>query len=218
MCLHFSSKLKKQRQELQYCSNYQPCRRFLEEDSAIQIIMDCRATPAVNFNTKLGFNQHDQIMAQEQSVLSRIVTLFAAEKIILQHNVLGYRIDPYFLRYKLAIEVDEQGHNDRDIDYAIRRQKAIQKELGCKIIWINTAKVNFNIFAETGKLQNYIIKSTKKVLMDELLNKLLRLEFKSNNFIKTKCLKLFLSDCNGIRTNNHLVRKRTLNHLAKLAK
>ena len=25
-----------------------------------------------------------------------------------------------------------------------------------------------------------------------------------------------LSDCNGIRTQNHLVRKRTLNHLAKL--
>ena len=27
-----------------------------------------------------------------------------------------------------------------------------------------------------------------------------------------------LSDCNGIRTHNHLVLKRTLNHLAKLAK
>ena len=27
-----------------------------------------------------------------------------------------------------------------------------------------------------------------------------------------------LSDCNGNRTHNHLVRKRTLNHLAKLAK
>ena len=27
-----------------------------------------------------------------------------------------------------------------------------------------------------------------------------------------------LSDCNGTRTHNHLVRKRTLNHLASLAK
>ena len=32
-------------------------------------------------------------------------------------------------------------------------------------------------------------KSTKKCLIDELSNKLLRLEFKSNNSIKTKCLK-----------------------------
>ena len=29
---------------------------------------------------------------------------------------------------------------------------------------------------------------------------------------------IVLIDCNGIRTHNHLFRKRTLNHLAKLAK
>ena len=28
----------------------------------------------------------------------------------MQHNVLGYRIDVYYTKYKLAIEVDEQGH------------------------------------------------------------------------------------------------------------
>ena len=29
---------------------------------------------------------------------------------------------------------------------------------------------------------------------------------------------VFISDCNWTRTHNHLVHKRTLNHLAKLAK
>ena len=66
-------------------------------------------------------------MTQEQSILSKIVTSFAAEEIMLQHNVLGYRIDAYFPEYKLAIEVDEQGHNDRDINYEIERQKAIKR-------------------------------------------------------------------------------------------
>ena len=50
---------------------------------------------------------------------------------------------------------------------------------------------------EIGKIQNYITKPTKKLteesakksLIDEISNKLLRLEFKSNNSIKTKCLK-----------------------------
>ena len=64
-------------------------------------------------------------------------------------------------------------------------------------IEINPAKENFNIFVEIGKIRNYITKltknlteeSTKKSLIDELSNKLLRLEFKSNNSIKTKCLK-----------------------------
>ena len=91
--LKYSPELRKQRQELQDCSNHQPCRRFLEEDFAMQIIMDCRTTPAAILKTKLGFNQHDPIMTQEQSILSKIVTLLAAEEITLQHNALGYRID-----------------------------------------------------------------------------------------------------------------------------
>ena len=51
----------------------------------------------------------------------------SAEKIILQHNVLGYRIDAYVPKCKLAIEVDEQGHNNRNIIYETERQKAIEK-------------------------------------------------------------------------------------------
>ena len=154
--LQYYSELRKQRQELQDCGNHQPCRRFLEEDFAMQIIMNCRTTPAVNLKTKLRFNQHDPIMTQEQSILSKIVTLFAAEKIILQYNVLGYRIDACFSKYKLAIEADEQGHND--IDYEIERQKAIENKLGCVFVRIIPAKENFNTFVEIGKIQNYIAK------------------------------------------------------------
>ena len=75
----YSLKLKK-REDLKICNNCQSCRRFLKDIFAIQIIMDCRTIPAVNFKTKLGFNQHDPMMTQEQSILSKIVTLFKAEK------------------------------------------------------------------------------------------------------------------------------------------
>ena len=125
--------------------------------------MYCRTTSAVNFRTRLGFNQYDPLMTQEQPKLSKIVTVFAVQEIILQHNVLGYRIDTYFFKYKLAIEADEQGHNDRDIDYEIERQKAIENELGCEFIRTNAAKENLNIFLEIGKIKNYITKSTKKL-------------------------------------------------------
>ena len=114
------------------------------------------------------------------------MTVFAAEKIILQHNVLSYRIDAYLPRHKLAIEVDEQGHNNRDINYEIKQQKTIEKELDCEFIRINPAKENFNIFVEIGKIKSYITESakelaeesTKKCLIDELSNKLLKLELK----------------------------------------
>ena len=159
--------------------------------------MDCRTTPAVNFKSKLGLNQYDPIMTQEQSVLSKIKTIFSAESIIFQHSVLRNRIDAYFPKYKLAIEVDELGHNDRDIDYEIQRQKALEKEFDCEFIRINPAKKKFDVFVEIGRIQNFIVEankkrteeSIKKSLINELSDMLLRLEFKSNNSIKTKCLK-----------------------------
>ena len=66
-------------------------------------------------------------------------------------------------------------HNDRDTDYEIERQNAREREPGCKFIRINPAKENFNIFVEIGKIHSFTVKSTKKYLIDELSNKLLRL-------------------------------------------
>ena len=45
--------------------------------------MNCRTALAVNCGTKLGFNQHDLLMTQEPSILSKIETLFGTEKIML---------------------------------------------------------------------------------------------------------------------------------------
>ena len=124
--------------------------------------MDCRTTPAVNFRTRLGFRQYGPKIIQEQSVLTKIMTVFAAEEIILQYNVLSYRVDAYFPRYKLAIEIDEQRHNDRSIDYEIERQKAIEKELDCKFIIIDSSKEGLDVNIELDRIQSYIVKSTKK--------------------------------------------------------
>ena len=106
---------------------YQPCRIFLKESLAMQVTKDCRTKPAAIFRTKLGFRQHDPIMTQEQSVLTKIMTVFAAEETILQYNVLGYRVDEYLPKHKLGIEIDEQDDMsiDRSIDYETERQKAI---------------------------------------------------------------------------------------------
>ena len=60
--------LRKQGQELEECDK-QLCRRFLRKYFAVQIIMDCRTTPAVNFKTRLGFSQHEPMMTQDQSIL-----------------------------------------------------------------------------------------------------------------------------------------------------
>ena len=114
-----------------------------------------------------------------------------------QYSALGYRIDLYFHEQKLAIEVDELGHNDRNINDEIQRQRALERELSCVFIRINPDAIDFNIFKEINKIHRHINQltkqqteqKTKKSLIDNLSKGLLELEFKQNNQIKTKCLK-----------------------------
>ena len=63
-----------------------------------------------------------------------------------QYSVLGYRIDLYFHKHKLAIEADELGHDVRNLSNEIERQKALEKGPDCVFIRINPDKENFNIF------------------------------------------------------------------------
>ena len=52
-------------------------------------------------------------------MLTKIISSFEGENIQAQYNVLSYRIDISLL----ALEFDENGHSDRNIDYKIKRQK-----------------------------------------------------------------------------------------------
>ena len=112
---------------------------FTREDIIMPIIMHSRvSTPeAIELKTRLGSNQDDLIMKKEKSVLTKIMKVFASEEILLDHSVLSYKIDLYLSKHRLAIEIDENDHNDRNIDYETKRQKAIEKELYCKFIRIN---------------------------------------------------------------------------------
>ena len=106
-----------------------------------------------------------------------------------QYQVSGYRTDFYFHDYNLAIEIDELGHNDRNIDHEIQRQKAIEKELGCEVIRINPDEQNIKIFKTINKIHWCIKKSTKKSLIDKISKALLKIVFKKYNSIISKALK-----------------------------
>ena len=90
------------------------------------------------------------ILKKEQSVIESIKGALKGEDIRIQYTVLGYRIDLYFYEYKLAIEIDELGHNDRNTDYEIKRQREIikikiKKELRCVFIWTNPDAADFTM-------------------------------------------------------------------------
>ena len=85
----------------------------------------------------------------------------------------------YFHDYKLAIETDENGHIKRNIAYEIKRQK-----FGYKFIKIDPDKKHFDIFRAITEIFRHIEQSTKKTLINTILTRLFRLDFKLDNTIK----------------------------------
>ena len=90
---------------------------YANEYIIVPIIMHCKiSTPkSIEFRSKHGFTQYDIMLNKEQSVLKSIMETFEGENMETQYSVLTYRVDLYFHEYKLAIEVDEKGHCDRDL-------------------------------------------------------------------------------------------------------
>ena len=118
--------------------------------------MNSRTDESCKFKRNLGFTLHDVINTKEQTVISAIKDAFEGENMQTQYSVLGYRIDLYFHEYKLAIEVDELGHNDRNINDETERQRALERELSCVFIRINPDEPDFNILREINKIHRHI--------------------------------------------------------------
>ena len=98
-----------------------------------------------------------------------------------QYNGLNYRTDLYFHDYNFAIEVNEYGHNGRNINYVIERQQTIEKELGCEFIRINTDEQNFNIFKAINRKTEILKNHLKNIFIDKISKRLSELEFLSNH-------------------------------------
>ena len=116
------------------------------------------------------------INTKEQTIINSIKDKFEGGNIQTQYSVLGYRIDLYFHEYKLAIEVAELGHADRNINNEIERQKALEKELNSIFIRINPDEKDFNIFKEISKRHRHIKKLFEKSLIDKIFKKSIKIK------------------------------------------
>ena len=68
----------------------------------------------------------------------------------------------YFPEYRLAIEIDENGHSNRNIENEIKRQKAREQELDCKFTKIDSDKEDFDIFKTINEVFRHVKQSPKK--------------------------------------------------------
>lgn len=118
-----------------------------------------RVTELINyFSDELSPSTQNVSHQPEVNVLSDIIEYLKEEKIQyeLQFCCLKYKIDMYLPDYKIAIEVDEIGHSDRNQKYETERENKIKNTLCCRFLRINPHKSNFRITSEIGKLSRMI--------------------------------------------------------------
>ena len=107
------------------------------------------------FRKKIMTPDSEISVCSEFEVKSKIGNIFVKEKILEEYSVKIYEIDPYFYehyekkiqvdengckyilfridvyfnKFLLAVEIDEKGHTDRDLIFEEKRQKALEKKL-----------------------------------------------------------------------------------------
>ena len=90
----------KQRQELIYCTNFQPYRKRTTGSNSNNRLQN-RTTESWKFKRKLGFSLHDVFNTKEQTILELIKDTFEGENMKTQYYVLDCRIDLYLYDYSL---------------------------------------------------------------------------------------------------------------------
>ena len=118
----------------------------------------------------LGFTEHDIFLSKEQSVLNKLLEAFLREEMYQQYSVLNYKIDLYFVKYKLAVEIDEHGHKERDRKKKLSRENAIKQKLGCKFIRINPELKDFSITIEINRIFEQIKEIKDKEIKKMIIN------------------------------------------------
>ena len=71
-------------------------------------------------------------------------------------------------------------------------KKAIEQKIGCKFIRIDPDKEDFDIFKTINEIFRNIKQSIKKTLINKTSARLLGLEFKSDNIMKSNAMKFIV--------------------------
>ena len=107
----------------------------------------------------------DVVTCDEQDIISALQVAFEGEIILTQHCIKNKRIDAYFSKYKIGIEVDEYNHEGRNFEYERSRQFMIES-YGITVIRTNPDAAYFDMNRLINQTYMHIIKSTKKSLID----------------------------------------------------
>ena len=97
----------------------------------------------------------------KQDIISGLQVAFEGEIILTQYCTGNKRLDAYFSKCKLGIEVDEYIHEGRISNYEKSRQIMIESQ-GITTIRTNPDAADFDMKRLINEIYKHIIKSTEK--------------------------------------------------------
>ena len=150
------------RQKLTPNAEYQRCRAFVRNDLVEKKTISCRKSSKrfLEFKKKLRLNP-DVVTCDKQDIISGLQVAFEGEIILTQYCIENKRLDAYFSKCKLGIEVDEYIHEGRISNYEKSRQLMIESQ-GITIIRTNPDAADFDMKMLINEIYKHIIKSTEK--------------------------------------------------------
>ena len=130
----------------------------MRNDLVERKIESCRKSSKkfLEFKKKLGLDP-DVVICDEQDMISTLQIAFKGEIIHTQYCIKNKRVDAYFFKYKLGIEVDEYNHEGRKSEYKQSTQFMIES-YGITITRTNLDDANFNMNRPINQIYTHIIK------------------------------------------------------------
>lgn len=129
---------------------------YLTTEGAKILICKSRSINKKFISNLFGITTVDiSINNYESDFIKKITKVFHKENYIVQYWVDKYKVDLYFLDYKLVIECDEtNSHKNKIKD--LERENNIKKNLNCAFIRFVPDQPNFCIFEIISKIYYYI--------------------------------------------------------------
>ena len=121
--------------------------KFTQHDGLQQLIIKSQLPNAIDIAKELGIDVHKKFLRKEIEIIGFVQEFLTGLGIpfCFQHSINQYKIDLYLPNHKLAIEIDENGHSERNQIYEQKRQQDITNLLDCKFLRVNPDDVNFKI-------------------------------------------------------------------------
>ena len=120
---------------------------YINHDGLKSLVLKSQKPEAISFAKHLGIRVDTKYIRKEIEIVSFLQQFLTSLQIPFefQKTVGPYRVDVYLPQQKIAVEIDEFGHKDRDTSYEKAREVFIRGELKCEVLRVNPDDTGFSL-------------------------------------------------------------------------